>query len=82
MYCLHHDGQSYSEVSCDIPDALIVVTRLELAQMSPFNLDPESAVAIGGAMLMVGRIRYAEPKAAKFLKRFTLHMHPRQFGRG
>jgi SRSO17 transposase len=31
---------------------------------------------------LVGRIRYAEPVPAEFLKRSTLHRHPRQFGRG
>ncbi|WP_404302691.1 hypothetical protein [Alicycliphilus denitrificans] len=68
MYCLHHDGQSYAEVSCDTPDALIVVTRLELAQMSPFNLDPQSAVEIGGALLMVMAVAWLLRQARKYLE--------------
>lgn len=52
MYCLKHDANGYSEVGCDTADALIVVTRVELAHMSALYMDSESALAIGGAMLL------------------------------
>lgn len=51
MFCLKQDGASYVQVGCDTADALVVVTRVELAQMSPLYMDIESALAIGGAML-------------------------------
>ncbi len=53
MYCMQADVSTITEVSCDTPDALVVLTRLELAQHSPFYLDNESAGAIGGALLLV-----------------------------
>jgi len=52
MFCLKHDATGYIEVGCDTVDALIVVNRVELAQLSPFSMDTGSAVAIGGAMLL------------------------------
>lgn len=68
MYCLHYGVQGYAEVSCDTPDALIVVTRLELAQLSPFYLDPQSAVEIGGALLMVMTVAWLLRQARKYLE--------------
>lgn len=53
MYCMRPDTSTVIEVSCDTPDALVVLSRVELAQYSPFYLDPESAMAIGGAILLV-----------------------------
>ncbi|BEP95679.1 hypothetical protein GmRootA79_40630 [Acidovorax sp. A79] len=53
MYCMQPSTTTISEVSCDTPDALVVLSRVELAQYSPFYLDPESAMAIGGAILLV-----------------------------
>ena len=53
MYCMQSGTATITEVSCDTPDALVVLTRVELAQYSPFYLDPESAGAIGGALLLV-----------------------------
>ena len=53
MYCMQPATPTITEVSCDTPDALVVLTRVELAQHSPFYLDPESASAIGGALLLV-----------------------------
>ena len=41
MFCIKHDGSGFIEVSCDTPDALIAVTRVELAHLAPFCLDPE-----------------------------------------
>ena len=58
MYCLIHDGTAYQEVSCDTPDAYLVMTRVELAQYSPFYMDTESAVAISGAMLMAMAVAF------------------------
>ena len=52
MFCLIHDGASYQEVSCDTPESWVVMTHVELAQHSPFYMDIESAVAIGGALLL------------------------------
>lgn len=53
MYCMQPGTPQITEVSCDTPDALVVLTRVELAQYSPFYLEPESAGAIGGALLLV-----------------------------
>lgn len=68
MYCLTHDGQAYAEVSCDTPDAYVVVTRLELSQLSPFYLDPESAVVIGGAILMVMAVAFVLRQIREYLQ--------------
>lgn len=56
-----------TEVPCDQPDALIVVTRLELQQYSPFYLDNESATAIGGAVLLVMAVAFVLRVASKAL---------------
>jgi hypothetical protein len=58
MFCFQLDGPNYSEVSCDTPDAFVAVTRVELAQLSPFYLSIESAVEIGGAILMVMAVAF------------------------
>lgn len=58
MYCIHQNAQGFQEVSCDTPDALVVLTRVELAQYSPFYMDIESAVAIGGAILLVMSVAF------------------------
>lgn len=68
MFCLKHDGSTYQEVSCDIPDALIVVNRIELAQLSPFYLDTESAMAISGAMLMIMAVAFVLRQVRKYLE--------------
>lgn len=68
MYCLQHNGSAYLEVSCDDPDALIVVTRLELVQMTPFYLDIESAVEISGALLMVMAVAFVLRQIRKYLE--------------
>ena len=68
MYCLHHDCAAYSEASCDDPDALVVVTRVELAQMTPFYLDLESAVEISGALLMVMAVAFVLRQIRKYLE--------------
>ncbi len=68
MYCLQHDGAAYSEASCDDPDALVVVTRVELAQMTPFYLDLESAVEISGALLMVMAVAFVLRQIRKYLE--------------
>lgn len=53
MFCIASSGVDRVAVDCSAPDAFIVITRLELSQMSPFYMDIESAGAIGGALLMV-----------------------------
>lgn len=58
MYCVLVINQAYQEVSCDTPDAYLVMTRVELAQYSPFYMDTESAVAISGAMLMAMAVAF------------------------
>lgn len=68
MYCINHDGQGVQEVSCDSPDALIVITRLELAQLSPFYLDTGSAVEIGGALLMIMAVAFLLRQVRKYLE--------------
>ena len=68
MYCLQHDGAAYSEASCDDPDALVVVTRVELAQMTPFYLDLESSVEISGALLMVMAVAFVLRQIRKYLE--------------
>ena len=68
MYCLQHNGATYSEASCDDPDALVVVTRVELAQMTPFYLDLESAVEISGALLMVMAVAFVLRQIRKYLE--------------
>lgn len=68
MYCLKHDGSTYLEVSCDTPDALVVVTRVELATYSPFYLDTESAGAIGGALLLVMAVAWSLRAVRKTLE--------------
>lgn len=51
MYCAKDLGSGLVAVSCDTVDALIVMSRNELGQLSPFAMDTESALRIGGAML-------------------------------
>ena len=68
MYCLQHNGATYSEASCDDPDALVVVTRVELAQMTPFYLDRESAVEVSGALLMVMGVAFVLRQIRKYLE--------------
>ena len=58
MYCVLVTSQTYQEVSCDTPEAYLVMTRVELAQHSPFYMDTESAVAISGAMLMAMAVAF------------------------
>lgn len=53
MYCMQPDTATVTEVPCETPGSLVVMTHLELQQHSPFYLDPESAGAIGGALLLV-----------------------------
>lgn len=68
MYCLQHNGSVYLEVSCEDPEALIVVTRVELGQMTPFYLDTESAVEISGALLMVMAVAFVLRQIRKYLE--------------
>ena len=68
MYCLQHNGSAYLEVSCDDSEALVVVTRLELVQMTPFYLDIESAVEISGALLTVMAVAFVLRQIRKYLE--------------
>ena len=68
MFCLIHDGASYQEVSCDTPDSWVVMTHVELAQRSPFYMDIESAVAIGGALLMVMAVAFVLRQIPHYLR--------------
>ncbi|GKS96150.1 hypothetical protein [Acidovorax sp. SUPP2825] len=62
------DSSTITEVSCDTPDALVVLTRLELVQYSPFYLDPESAGQIGGALLLVMAVAWCMRQLRKSLE--------------
>lgn len=68
MYCMRPDGSTIVEVSCDTPDALVVVTRLELQHYSPFYLDPKAAVEIGGSILFVMAVAFVLRMARKALE--------------
>ncbi|KLO60137.1 hypothetical protein AA671_11500 [Delftia tsuruhatensis] len=68
MYCIQPGAQQQIEVSCDTPGALLVITRLELAQLSPFYLDLESAVEISGAMLMAMAVAFVLRQVRKYLE--------------
>ena len=68
MFCLIHDGASYQEVSCDTPDSWVVMTHVELAQHSPFYMDIESAVAIGGALLRVMAVAFVLRQITNYLR--------------
>ena len=68
MFCLIHNGASYQEVSCDTPESWVVMTHVELAQHSPFYMDIESAVAIGGALLMVMAVAFVLRQLAIYLR--------------
>lgn len=68
MFCIQHGGQGLEEVSCDTPDAYLVITRVELAQLSPFYLDLESAVEISGAMLMAMAVAFVLRQVRKYLE--------------
>ncbi len=68
MYCVLTDGSSFTEVPCDTPNGLIVMTHVELAQHSPFYMDIESAVAIGGALLMVMAVAFVLRQITNYLR--------------
>lgn len=68
MFCLIHRGPIYLEVSCDTPGSLVVMTHVELAQHSPFYMDIESAVAIGGALLMVMAVAFVLRQITNYLR--------------
>lgn len=67
MYCIASSTDS-TVVDCTTPNALIVITPLELAQMSPLQLDPESAVAISSAILMLWAVAFVLRMARKLLE--------------
>jgi hypothetical protein len=63
MFCVN--ASTMATVGCDTPDALIVVSKDELIHMSPFYLDPESAVVISGAILMLWAVAFVLRMARK-----------------
>lgn len=67
MYCMDPVATTVTVVDCGQPDALIVVTRLELQQFSPFYLDPDAAMEIGGAILYVMAVAFVIRMAVKAL---------------
>jgi hypothetical protein len=67
VFCIKLKGSTYQEVSCDIPDSFLVVTRVELVQMSPFYLDTQSAVEIVGATLMIMAVAFVLRQIRKSL---------------
>lgn len=68
MYCMQPDTSTITEVPCETPGALVVMTPLELQQHSPFYLDPESAGAIGGALLLVMAVAWCLRAVRKTLE--------------
>ena len=68
MFCLIHDGASYQEVSCDTPESWVVMTHVELTQHSPFYMDIESAVAIGGALLTVMAVAFVLRQITNYIR--------------
>ncbi len=68
MFCLIHVGDSYQEVSCDTPESWVVMSHVELAQHSPFYMVIESAVAIGGALLMVMAVAFVLRQITNYLR--------------
>lgn len=69
MFCIAHDAQALQEVSCDTPDAYLVITRVELAQLSPFYMSIESAVEISGAMLMAMAVAFVFRQVRNYLEK-------------
>lgn len=67
MYCIQ-PGDQRIEVSCDTPDSLIVITRSELVQLSPFYMSIESAVEISGAMWMAMAVAFVLRQVRKYLE--------------
>lgn len=68
MYCIALTGTDRTPVDCSSADVVLVISRVELAQMSPLNLDPESAVAISGAILMLWAVAFVLRMARKLLE--------------
>lgn len=58
MFCVIQQGNDLEHVSCERPDALLVMSRSEFTQMSPFYLDMQSAVMISGALLFAACAAY------------------------
>ena len=63
-----HDGTDRTPVDCSDPTALVVMSKTEVQQLSPFYLDPESAVAIWGAILMLWGVAWLFRMARKSLE--------------
>lgn len=58
MFCIKTGGVDQTAYDCNQVDALLVISKTELSQLSPFYLDQISAVAIGGAILMIMAVAF------------------------
>jgi hypothetical protein len=68
MFCVQSGGVDQTSYDCNAVDALIVVSRVELSQLSPFYLDVASAVAIGGPILMLMAVAFVLRMIRKYLE--------------
>ena len=65
MYCIASAGTDRTPIDCGSADALLVIAPGELQQLSPLHLDIESAVAIGGATLLLWAVAFVLRMARK-----------------
>lgn len=68
MYCIASAGTDRTPIDCGSADALLVIAPGELQSMSPLHLDIESAVAIGGAILMLWAVAFVLRMARKSIE--------------
>jgi hypothetical protein len=68
MYCIASAGTDRTAIDCGSADALLVISPSELQATSPLHLDIESAVAIGGAILMLWAVAFVLRMARKSIE--------------
>lgn len=68
MFCIQSGGFDQTAYDCSAVDALIVVSRVELAQYSPFYLDAAGAVAIAGPLLLLMGVAFVLRMVRKYLE--------------
>lgn len=68
MFCVQSGGLDQTPYDCNAVDALIVVSRVELSQLSPFYLDIPSATAIGGSILLLMGVAFVLRLVRKYLE--------------
>lgn len=68
MFCIQSGGLDQTAYDCSAVDALIVVSRVELAQYSPFYLDVPAAVAIAGPILLLMGVAFVFRMVRKYLE--------------